>query len=115
MPPSRNLSHRRPIRQAKQVLNNSHKGETKMDRHRSLRVRKGLLSLLGAGIVCIVFAATTLAQDTSKSETKMVAGSKKVQVERGEVVYVQGNDLVVKRSEERRVGKGCRARWTPGH
>jgi len=67
-----------------------------MGRHKSLRIRKQLLSLLGAGIVCVAFTVATLAQDATKSETKMGAGSKKFQVERGEVVYVQGNDLVVK-------------------
>jgi len=59
-------------------------------------VAKRLLSLLGAGIVCLVFAVAMLAQETSKTETKAGPASKKVQVERGEVVYVQGNDLVVK-------------------
>jgi hypothetical protein len=59
-------------------------------------VTKRLLSLLGAGIVCLVFAVAMLAQETSKTETKAGPGSKKVQVERGEVVYVSGNELVVK-------------------
>ena len=59
-------------------------------------VAKRLLSLLGAGIVCVAFAVTMVAQDTSKTQTKQGAASHKVQVERGEVVYVQGNELVVK-------------------
>lgn len=59
-------------------------------------VAKRLLSLLGAGIVCLAFAAAMLAQETSKAETKAGPASKKVQVERGEVVYVSGNELVVK-------------------
>jgi len=59
-------------------------------------VAKRLISLLGAGIVCLVFAVAMLAQDTTKTQTSAGAGSKKVQVERGEVVYVSGNELVVK-------------------
>jgi hypothetical protein len=59
-------------------------------------VTKRLLSLLGAGIVCLAFAVAMLAQETSKTETKAGPASNKVQVERGEVVYVSGNELVVK-------------------
>jgi hypothetical protein len=59
-------------------------------------VAKRLLSLLGAGIVCLVFAVAMLAQDTTKTQTTTGAASKQFKVERGEVVYVQGNDLVVK-------------------
>ena len=59
-------------------------------------VAKRLLSLLGAGIVCLVFAVAMLAQDTTRTQTTTGAASKNFQVERGEVVYVQGNDLVVK-------------------
>jgi len=65
-----------------------------MDSHRP--VRKQLLRLLGAGIVCVAFAAAMLAQETSKTEAKQGPGSSQVQVERGEVVYVSGNDLVVR-------------------
>ena len=65
-----------------------------MNPHRT--VAKRLVSLLGAGIVCLVFAVAMLAQETSKTETKAGPASKKVQVKRGEVVYVSGNELVVK-------------------
>jgi LPXTG-motif cell wall-anchored protein len=65
-----------------------------MDSHRALR--RQLFSLLGAGIVCVVFAVAMLAQETSKTEAKAGAASKQVQVERGEVVYVSGNDVVIK-------------------
>jgi hypothetical protein len=37
-----------------------------------------------------------LAQDTTKTQTATGAASKSVQVDRGEVVYVSGNELVVK-------------------
>src|SRR5262249_5221135 len=47
-------------------------------------------------MVCLVFAAGMLAQDTTKTQESVGAASKQVQVERGEVVYVSGNELVVK-------------------
>jgi hypothetical protein len=59
-------------------------------------VAKQLLNLLGAGIVCLVFAVAMLAQDTTRTQTSTGAASKNFKVERGEVVYVSGNDLVVK-------------------
>jgi len=59
-------------------------------------VAKRLLSLLGAGIVCLVFAVAMLAQDTTRTQTSTGAASKNFKVERGEVVYVSGNDLVVR-------------------
>ncbi len=59
-------------------------------------VTKRLLSLLAAGIVFLVFAVAMLAQDTTKTQTTTGAASKNVQVDRGEVVYVSGNELVVK-------------------
>jgi LPXTG-motif cell wall-anchored protein len=55
-----------------------------------------LLSLLGAGLVSLVFTASLPAQETSKTEVSHGAGSHQVQVERGEVVYVSGNDIVVR-------------------
>ena len=59
-------------------------------------VVKRLLSLLGAGIVFLVFAAAMLAQEKSKTEVTQGQASRQVQVDRGEVVYVSGNELVVK-------------------
>jgi LPXTG-motif cell wall-anchored protein len=58
--------------------------------------RKPVYRLLAAGIVCIAFAVAMMAQDTTKTTVKEEAASHKVQVERGEVVYVSGNDLVVR-------------------
>jgi hypothetical protein len=43
-----------------------------------------------------VFAAVTSAQVETQTTTTTEAGSKTVKVEKGEVVYVSGNDLVVK-------------------
>jgi hypothetical protein len=52
--------------------------------------------LLTAGFVCTAFAIAAMAQETSKTTEKQAPASKQVQVERGEVVYVSGNNLVVK-------------------
>ena len=54
------------------------------------------------GIACLVVVALAvsslvlLAQDTSKTRTAAGAATSQVQVERGEVVYVSGNNVVVK-------------------
>lgn len=58
--------------------------------------RKSLCRLLAIGAVCIALAAVMLAQVTTKTVENMGPASKQVQVERGEVVYVSGNDVVVK-------------------
>ena len=56
-----------------------------------------LISRLGAaGILCIAFAVTMVAQEKSRTETTQGPASRNVQVERGEVVYVSGNELVVR-------------------
>jgi LPXTG-motif cell wall-anchored protein len=53
------------------------------------------VSLLGAGVLCFTFAAS--AQVETKTDTSTDgAATKTVKVERGEVVYVSGNNLVVK-------------------
>jgi RNase P/RNase MRP subunit p29 len=53
------------------------------------------VSLLGAGVLCVTFA--TSAQVNTKTNSSPVgAPTKTVKVERGEVVYVSGNNLVVK-------------------
>src|SRR5271168_5579264 len=53
------------------------------------------VGLLGAGVLCVTFAAS--AQVETKTETSADgAATKAVKVERGEVVYVSGNNVVVK-------------------
>ena len=52
--------------------------------------------LLAAGFLCLAFAVATAAQDVSKTEKTQGPATVQVKVERGEVVYVSGNDLVVK-------------------
>lgn len=52
--------------------------------------------LLVAGAVCLVFALSASPQVKTKTATHHGQATKEVKVERGEVVYVSGNDLVVK-------------------
>ena len=58
--------------------------------------RKSAHRLLAAGAVCFAFATAMMAQETSKTEAKQGPASQQVQVERGEVVYVSGNEIVVR-------------------
>jgi hypothetical protein len=51
---------------------------------------------MAVGIICIVFAGPSIAQVQSQQSTTAGPASKDVTVERGEVVLVNGNDLVVK-------------------
>jgi hypothetical protein len=53
------------------------------------------VSLLGAGVLCVTFA-TSAQVNTKTSSSPVGAPTKTVKVERGEVVYVSGNNLVVK-------------------
>jgi hypothetical protein len=48
------------------------------------------------GIICIVFAGPSIAQVQTEKSTTVGPASKDVTVERGEVVLVNGNDLIVK-------------------
>jgi len=57
---------------------------------------KNIGLMLVVGIVCLAFTATMTAQVQTDTTTTAGKASKEVQVERGEVVLVQGNDLVVK-------------------
>src|ERR1700745_4094510 len=58
-------------------------------------MKRGLV--LAVGTICLAFAINMSAQVQTETTT-LPAGkaSKEVQVERGEVVLVQGNDLIVK-------------------
>lgn len=58
--------------------------------------RKLVYRALAACIFCIAFAASGTAQDTSSTTVKHGTPSHEVNVERGEVVYVSGNDVVIK-------------------
>jgi hypothetical protein len=52
--------------------------------------------VLAVGLLCIVFALSAGAQVQTKTTTKTGQSSEVVRVERGEVVAVEGNDLIVK-------------------
>ena len=55
-----------------------------------------LRGLLGGGALCIAFSLSTTAQvQTQQTETKH-ASTKTVTVERGEIIYVSGNNAVIK-------------------
>ncbi len=51
---------------------------------------------LATALLCMALAAVMMAQDKSQQEQQQGAATKQVSVERGEVVYVSGNDVVVK-------------------
>jgi len=57
-------------------------------------MKKGLV--LAAGTLCLAFAASTGAQVQTQTTTKAGQSSQVVKVERGEVVAVEGNDLIVR-------------------
>jgi hypothetical protein len=58
--------------------------------------RKSLYRLLAISAVCLALATVMIAQDTSTTTVKKGAPTQQAKVERGEVVYVSGNDVVVK-------------------
>ena len=51
---------------------------------------------LAVGIICSIFAVPSIAQVQTQQSTTAGPASKEVTVERGEVVLVEGNDLIVK-------------------
>jgi len=57
---------------------------------------KAIRGLVMAGIAVLAIAATGMAQDTSKTQTTTGTPTTSTTVERGEVIYASGNDLVVK-------------------
>jgi hypothetical protein len=59
-------------------------------------IRKTAYGLLAAGSICLVLVVSVRAQDTTKTTVKKEAASHQAQVERGEVVYVSGNEVVVR-------------------
>jgi hypothetical protein len=58
------------------------------------RIKIGIV--LAVGVVCIVFAVSSVAQVQTQQSTTAGPSTKNITVERGEVVLVEGNDLVVK-------------------
>jgi hypothetical protein len=58
--------------------------------------RRFLQALFAAGLVCLAMTLSAIAQDTTQTTTSSGQATKETQVRSGEVVYVSGNDLVVK-------------------
>jgi LPXTG-motif cell wall-anchored protein len=58
--------------------------------------RKRLWLVLAMGVVCLALTTSLNAQVKTDSSTTSGQAAQEVQVERGEVVYVSGNDVVVK-------------------
>jgi len=63
----------------------------------SIRSSKSILQcLLAGGALCLAFSLPAAAQVKSTETVEHGTAAKEVKVERGEIVYVSGNDLVVK-------------------
>lgn len=60
-----------------------------------MKANNSMYWLLVAAMICIV-AAAAIAQDTAQTSVSQGQAVQEAQVEKGEVVYVSGNDLVVK-------------------
>ena len=60
-----------------------------------------LRNLLGAGLICAAFALGTNAQVQTRTEVSNGPATQEVKVERGVVVYVSGNDVVIKGEDGR--------------
>jgi len=61
-----------------------------------MSARRLTVVLLAAIMVCAGVSVVLMAQQTSTTQTAKGAPTKEVKVERGEVVYVSGNEVVVK-------------------
>src|SRR3989441_1035564 len=73
----------------------------------------GGAGVAGAGGTVQLSATTTIAQ---RPNTKTLAGNLKLVSSGGDVTLAQpANNVAILRSEERRVGKECRSRWSPYH
>ena len=84
----------------------------------------GILSLVLAAVIAFVALPTIARQTNGKTEivriTQPVLKGEKITSDNAEVVEVGGYNLPSNvahsmRSEERRVGKECRSRWSPYH
>lgn len=60
-----------------------------------------LRNLLGAGLICTALALGANAQVQTRTEVSSGPATQKVQVQRGEVIYVSGNDVVLKGEDGR--------------
>jgi hypothetical protein len=60
-----------------------------------------LRNLLGAGLICTAFALGANAQVQNRTGVSSGPATQEVQVQRGEVIYVSGNDVVIKGEDGR--------------
>lgn len=60
-----------------------------------------LRNLLGAGLICTALALGANAQVQTRTEVSSGPATWEVQVQRGEVIYVSGNDVVIKGEDGR--------------
>jgi hypothetical protein len=58
--------------------------------------RKILRGLLGGGALCIAFSLPSAAQVQTQTSEKKGETTKTVTVERGEIVHIAGNDVVLR-------------------
>ena len=61
--------------------------------------RKWMCHLLGAGALFLAFAFATFAQVQTQTQTQAGPATTDVKVERGTIVYVSGNNVVVKKDD----------------
>ena len=66
-------------------------------------------------IVFLCLVPTLLFAQQTQLETQLKEAIKGKKAEIGIAVIIDGKDTVTVRSEERRVGKECRSRWSPDH
>ena len=69
--------------------------------HPSTVTRRILRNLLSAGLICAAFALGTNAQVQTRAQVRTGPTMQEVNVERGVVVYVSGNDVVIKGEDGR--------------
>jgi LPXTG-motif cell wall-anchored protein len=63
----------------------------------SLSFKRTILrNLLGTGLICTAFALGTNAQEQTRTEVSNGPATQEVEVQRGVVIYVSGNDVVIK-------------------
>jgi hypothetical protein len=65
----------------------------------TLRVKINLLLVFAVGLMCLAVSAALSAQIKSETNTSTGSSTQEVTVDRGEVVLVQGNDLIVKMAD----------------
>ena len=91
------------------VVNNAYEALTKLP---GVTESKGALTLAGTGNLTVILNGKPTTMDTGQLET-LLRNTPLDRVEKAEVMYSAPPEYHVRRSEERRVGKECRARGAP--